>query len=123
MKLLPTLWGNKEAKKETTVDSGEIVVVQQTALTKPTKNGQVVRVRKKSITIAGEKIDLDPKDLMRMIKQITRTIGEYKAMDNPLSKYVTPSIRSTRDKMVSDLSHHFGISWELDEAGNSIFSI
>jgi hypothetical protein len=84
--------------------------------------GAVVQVRSKSLKISGEVYEVDPRTLIRMIKQVTQTIGEYKDKNNPYAAYVVSALRKARSDMVSDLEHHFRINWEIDEAtGKSIF--
>lgn len=111
------------ADKEDKKDSDDIVVFQKSQLATTKLSGIVLHVRKKSIVLAGKKYELDPKAVMRMIKQVTRTIGEYKENENPLAAYVVPGLRKARDSMSADLSYHFGIDWQLDRDGNSIFSM
>ncbi len=83
--------------------------------------GMVVKVSKKNIKVSGKVHNIDPYQLMRMIKHITQSIGTYKEMENPYSSYVIVSLRSSRNHIVSDLEEHFGIHWKLDDSGTSIF--
>lgn len=86
------------------------------------KKQSVVQVRPKTLTVAGKKYNIDPHQLIRMIKQVTQTIGEYKDQENPYSAYVVGAMRKARSDMVSDLEHHFGIHWQIDEVtGKSVF--
>jgi hypothetical protein len=78
-------------------------------------------MRPKSITVGGATFQVDADMLMRMVKQITQQIGEYKDMDNIYSRYVIPALRKARSDMVSDLERHFAIKWELDRQGQSVF--
>jgi hypothetical protein len=112
MKLIPFEAG------EIVEGKNDIVVIKQSKLTKPES---LIQTRKKSLAIEGKKFDVDPQTMMRMIKQVTRTIGEYKAMDNPMASYVTSGMRKSRDNIVADLQRYFGINWQLDEEGNSVF--
>jgi len=73
------------------------------------------------IKVGGELFQIDPAQLMRMIKQITQTIGEYKAMENAYGRYIIPALRKARSDMVSDLENNFGIHWEIDASGSSRF--
>ena len=86
------------------------------------RGGALVQVRSKALKIDGKVYNVDPRQLIRMIKQVTQTIGEYKSKDNPYSGYVIGALRKARSDMVSDLEHHFNILWEIDEAtGRSVF--
>lgn len=84
--------------------------------------GEMVQVRPKALKIAGKVYNVDPRQLIRMIKQVTQTIGEYKDKENPYSGYVIGALRKARSDMVSDLESHFNIHWEIDEhTGRSVF--
>ena len=127
-------WNKKESTALTTdkpsepselvlADKDQDVVVYQghPIATKP-HGGTAVQVRAKPLKINGKVYDVDPKQLIRMIKQITQTIGEYKERDNVYSGYVVSALRKCRSDMISDLEQHFHIHWEIDEAsGRSIF--
>lgn len=103
-------------------DDDDIVIHQGKPLTNYRPKGEMVQVRAKPIKIAGKTYNIDPRQLIRMIKQVTQTIGEYKDKDNPYANYVIGALRKARSDMVSDLEQHFGINWEIDEAsGRSIF--
>ena len=80
-----------------------------------------LQARAKIITVGGGQFQVDADMLMRMIRQLTQQIGEYKDMDNIYSRYVIPSLRKARSDMVSDLERHFSIKWELDKQGQSVF--
>ena len=119
MNLIP--WRNSEKKSSTT----EIAIVNETKndeiIIYPNKNAISKRsggisVRSKSLKISGKDYDIDPHQLMRMIRQVTQTIGEYKNRDNPYASYVIGALRKARSDMVSDLEHHFHIHWEIDES-------
>lgn len=84
--------------------------------------GQPVRVYPKVVKVAGKAFNLDPSQLIRMIRNVTQTIGEYKQMDNPYSAYIVNSLRKARADMVSDLETHFHINWRIDETtGKCLF--
>lgn len=85
--------------------------------------GMQVKVKSKEITVGGKKFTVDPYQMMRMIKHITQTIGEYKKSDNPYSSYVISALRKARGDMVADLEHNFRINWEVDDEGRSNFYI
>lgn len=119
MKLVP--WGGKKELVPIDVEGNDIVV-HQGAIAPVKQNGAVVRVRSRQLKIAGQVYTVDPQQLMRMIRQVTQTIGEYKDQDNPYAEYVVRGMRKTRSDMVSDLEHHFKIHWQIDEAdGRSVF--
>ena len=84
---------------------------------------QMVEVQRqtKMIQVGGEYFCFDAAQMMRMIKNTTQTIGEYKRMDNGMSRYVVPALRKSRSDMVSDLENHFGVHWECDDKGKSRF--
>lgn len=83
--------------------------------------GPVVHVSTKIVKINGRSYRMDPAQLIRMIKTVTQTIGEYKNMDNPNAAYIINAMRKGRSDMVSDLESHFRIHWKIDENGNSFF--
>jgi len=91
-----------------------VVIEQRTQMVEVRRSTAVVRVM-------GENFEIDPSQFIRMIRQITQTIGEYKAMDNVYGRYVIPALRKARSDMVSDLENKFGIHWEIDSNGNSRF--
>lgn len=83
---------------------------------------QLVEFRSKSLKIDGKLYKVNVKQLIRMIRYVTQTIGEYKNQDNPYASYVISALRKARANMVADLENHFNITWEIDEAtGRSIF--
>jgi len=79
-----------------------------------------VRQEYKTISIGGQNFDIDAPTFIRMIKQITQAIGEYKRMDNVYSRYIIPSLRKSRSDMLSDLEQHFHVKWEIVD-GQSVF--
>ena len=81
-----------------------------------------VRQQYRTISLGGQDFDIDAPTLIRMVKQITQAIGEYKRMKNCYSQYIIPSLRKSRSDMLSDLEHHFHIKWEIDaNTGESVF--
>lgn len=85
-------------------------------------HGMTVLVRPKSVMISGKKHEIDPYQLMRMIKRVTQTIGEYNKVDGPYAAYIVTALRKARGDMVSDLEHHFRIHWQIDQnTGQSVF--
>jgi len=116
---------SRSAALVSTDSDDEIVVYEDrkaSGITLSPARGAVVQVREKSVKIDGKVYKIDPQHLIRMIKQVTQTIGEYKNKDNPYSAYVVGALRKARSDMVSDLEHHFKIQWEIDEgSGRSVF--
>jgi hypothetical protein len=98
-------------------------LTQQVPANRVEDRGHMVTVRSepKGIVVGGEEFATDAPTLMRMIRQVTQTIGEYKHMDNIYSRYVIPALRKARSDIVSDLERHFGIKWELNTQGHSVF--
>jgi len=119
------------------VDSGQapsaelIAVVTQTVLANlmpqlPVNavedRGHMVSVRSepREVAIDGEKFQIDAPTLMRIVRHLTQSIGEYKRRDHIYARYVIPALRKARGDVVSDLEKHFGIKWELKD-GRSVF--
>lgn len=112
---------NRATELATKEQDDEIVIYKGNPIASRPQ-GSVVQVRPKSLKIGGKVYNVDPHQLIRMIKQVTQTIGEYKDKDNPYAGYVVGALRKARADMVSDLEHHFNIHWQIDEAsGRSIF--
>jgi hypothetical protein len=134
MGLIPWLGGKKKeenalvpVEKNTslvkTEESNEIVIYQgQGTGLANSRRTSAIQVRAKPIKIAGKVYNIDPHQLIRMIKNVTQSIGEYKSKDNPYADYVVGALRKARSDMVNDLEHHFRIHWEVDEStGRSQF--
>lgn len=88
------------------------------------QRGAMVEIRREvqRVKINGEYVDIDAPQLIRMIKQITQTIGEHKRTDNAYGLFVIPALRKARSDMVSSLEHIFGIHWEINRhTGESRF--
>jgi len=86
-------------------------------------NGLIVST-KKPITICGSTHRVDHESLIRMVRQVTQTIGEYNGQDTPYAAYIVGALRKARADMVSDLERYFGVHWRIDEAtGKSIFYV
>lgn len=69
-----------------------------------------------------KKHDIDVDALIRMIKQVTQSIGEYKDQDNDYgNRYIIPALRVARSNMVTDLESKFGIHWKIDDDGKCYF--
>ena len=84
--------------------------------------GVPIRVSAKPVVVGGKKFNLDPAQLVRMIRNVTQTIGEYKHMDNPYSAYIIGSLRKARNDMANDLATNFHINWKIDEhTGKCLF--
>lgn len=83
-----------------------------------------IQIKSKAIKINGKKFDVDPRQLIRMIKHITQSIGDYKNQDNPAAEYAISALRKARADIVSALETNFKIYWELDQnTGASKFSL
>ena len=89
------------------------------------KNKNELRLdRKKEMIIKGKKFSVDARALMRMIKNITQTIGEYKRTNNPLAEYAISALRKSRSDVAADLENTFHIYMTIDkETGETIFSL
>ena len=85
--------------------------------------GRMLAFRTRPVKVGGEQRDVDAQQLMRMIRRITQTIGEYKATDNTYAAYVVPSLRKCRGDMVNDLEDHFGIHFEITDDGKTVFYV
>ena len=85
--------------------------------------GRSLAFRVKTVRIGGEEHALDAQNMMRMIRRITQSIGEYKAMNNAYAGYVVPSLRKCRGDMVADLEEHFGIHFEITAEGKTVFFV
>lgn len=74
------------------------------------------------VKIDGTDFEVDAAQLIRMVRQVTQTIGEYKRVENAYGSYVIPALRKARSDIVSDLENTFGVHWEIDKStGQSIF--
>lgn len=116
--LINTVRGGLVSSKieQPVVDNSDIVI------SNGNHGGAVITVRPKQISVNGKTFNIDPYQLIRMIKNITQTIGEYKSQESPYAAYVVNSLRKTRASMCDDLTHHFRIHWEIDEkTGKSKF--
>lgn len=83
--------------------------------------GTVLHVKRRDVEIEGKLVAADPHDLITLIRTVTQQIGDYKAQDNLLGKYMVAGLRKVRSAMVSDLQK-FGIHWEIDKnSGDSTF--
>jgi len=112
---------SKSLVREDKKESDDVVIYKGNPLA-GCPRGEMVQVRPKSLKIGGKVYEVDPRQLIRMIKQVTQTIGEYKDRENPYAGYVIGALRKARNDMVSDLETHFNIQWEIDEhSGRSIF--
>lgn len=80
--------------------------------------------KKRPVTVAGKQYQLDYESLVRMVRQVTQTIGEYNGQESAYAAYVVAALRKARADMVSDLEHYFGVHWRIDEAtGKSVFYV
>jgi len=86
--------------------------------------GTIVQVRSKEVAIAGTKRMVDPYQLIRCIKRVTQTIGEYKICDDVYSAVIVGALRKARGDLVNILENEFRIHWQIDEGtGKSTFSL
>lgn len=94
----------------------------QKSLVEPTADGLRVRCKQEIVNVNGKKFEADPRELIRIVKSITMTIGEYKSQGNLQAEYVIPALRKARSQVVSDLETHFRITWRInDQTGKSEF--
>lgn len=106
------------------VVNGEIARTDNSDLIVRRNKSELRLDRKREISIYGQKHNVDPRALMRMIKNITQTIGEYKRSDNPLSHYAIHALRKSRSDVAADLENTFGIQMNIDkETGETIFTL
>jgi hypothetical protein len=84
-------------------------------------SGITVRVSPKEIMVGRNYRMVDPQELISMIRNITQSIGEYKAMNNAYGDFVIGGMRKIRRDIVAQLESNFRIHWRLDDDGNSIF--
>jgi hypothetical protein len=87
---------------------------------RPSGAGAMVQVRSKQVVIGGKRIDIDPYQLIRLIKRVTQNIGEYKDLDDAYSTIVCGALRKARGDLVNILECEFHIHWQV-ENGKSIF--
>src|SRR5690348_13248525 len=82
---------------------------------KRSSSSGMIKSVKKNIVINKENHVVDAYVLIRMIRNITQQIGEYKNVDHTYAAYVIPSLRKARNDIASDLVKHFGIHWSLED--------
>lgn len=79
---------------------------------------------RKTVVVAGEQHKMDHEALIRMIRQLTQTIGEYRGQETPYAAYIVNALRKVRADMASDLEHYFSVHWRIDDAtGKSVFYV
>ena len=85
--------------------------------------GEVVPVKShsKEVCVNGKYFNMNPLELIRMVRNTTQQIGSHKVANNANSAYMVQSLRLARNQMVSDLENHFGISHVIDDHGKSLF--
>lgn len=83
-----------------------------------TNEGIVLSIPSKTIKIDGNIVQVDIRELVRIIKYITQTIGEHKREGTVYAAYAIPALRKARCQAVSDLEKYFGITWKLNEKTN-----
>lgn len=132
-------WGRKKAEdaKPTTAiaisngggqmveaDKGDIVIhnSKSTAIAPRGGGAPLVQVRSKAVMIAGERVQVDPYQIIRCIKRVTQNIGEYKGMEDIYAKIVIGALRKARGDLVNILENEFKIHWQIDKTtGESVF--
>lgn len=83
--------------------------------------GSVLHVKRREIVIDEQSHQVDPQDIMTIIRSLTQEIGDWKKMDSIMGCYKVSALRTARQAAVSDLKK-FGIHWQIDKAtGESIF--
>lgn len=119
--LVPAQKKNQVAVRQEEPKGNSLVIHRGSQVARRTGQA-LVQVRPKAITIGGQKVPVDPYQLMRIIKRLTQNIGEYKESETPHAKYIVTALRKCRGDAVSDLEHHFHIHWQIDEeTGQSVF--
>jgi hypothetical protein len=118
MNLLPSLWGKKEEKAVVPAKKDGTIIVQPKTAVAPRSGGALIQARSKPIKIGETIYDIDPQELIRMIRRVTQDIGAYKNFDGPYAAIILGSLRKARGDMVSLLEHHFHISWSINEQTN-----
>lgn len=103
-------------------DEFEVLTRRETSLKVREKapGGSVIKVKTKEIIIDKAKYQVDAHQLMRMIRYITQSIGEYKDANHVYSAFVIGALRKARSDMASVLENEFHIHWTLED-GQSIF--
>ena len=115
--LVPASDGKTQSKS--LVPSNEEEIVIQGVSKRP---APLVLERKKEITISGKTFTVDPYELIRLIKRVTQTIGEYKDLEDAFGVVMTAALRKARGDLVNQLQKNFSICWQIDEhTGQSIF--
>jgi hypothetical protein len=74
----------------------------------------------RTVTIAGETRSVDPQQLVRLIRRVTQTIGEYTGRDDIYSAIIAKALREARGELVTVLEDSFGVHWRI-ENGKSVF--
>ncbi len=84
--------------------------------------GITIKIPTAKINVDGRLVDVDPRELIRIVKYITQSIGEYKRQGNLYAGYAVPALRKARSPVVADLERHFGITWRINtQSGVSEF--
>jgi hypothetical protein len=87
------------------------------------RGGLTVRFQPREIMVGQTPRTVDPYELMALVKNLTQSIGEYKAMNNAYGDFLVGGLRKTRRDVVAQLESTFRIHWGLDADGNSVFSM
>jgi|SRR5581483_9031980 len=134
MNFIPAVFGRKKEEPQESstaiikkgsneiaeANDSDIVIKSKNSITQ--KSTSIIS-RQKRVIINGEKHEVDAYQLMRFIKRITQTIGEYKNTDVPFAAYVIPALRKARGDMASTLETHFNIHWQINDNGESEFFV
>ncbi len=109
-------------KRTSKTTTALVAKAQRTELATPVNGAGSLASRRKLVTVAGKQHELDHEALIRMVRQVTQTIGEYAGQETTYAAYIANALRKARADMVSDLEHYFGVHWRIDEAtGKSVF--
>jgi hypothetical protein len=88
----------------------------------PRTGGAIVQVRSKMMTVAGKKVNVDPYQLIRLIKRVTQNIGEYKQHEDVYGAVIIGALRKARGDLVNILEDEFHIHWQISpDTGESTF--
>jgi len=99
----------------------EVIANKEVQIVDRKGNAIVVKKVSKIVSVSGKKFDMNPLELVRMIRNVTQQIGDHKRNGNAYSAYLLPQLRTTRNQMVADLERYFGVSHVISDEGKSIF--
>lgn len=102
-------------------DNSDIQIQQRVPLVRQAPQA-AIQIRSKQVALGGRRIDVDPYQLIRVIKRVTQNIGEYKDLEDVYSTIICGALRKARGDLVNILESQFHIHWEVDATtGKSIF--